>query len=135
MRNAVQCSMPAILSLSSGLATETISFEKFRGVSAHSPIRVCFCCRPYFRYLDTPTPAEGLLPAIFRLFQMTSITVTSYGFGKGAVIILLSTFNKDIFSLKTTGLESSDSVFGFREMPGEGMEERLPIRSENNNSF
>jgi hypothetical protein len=66
---------------------------------------------------------------------MTSITITSYGFGKGAVIILLSTFNKDIFSLKTTGLESSDSVFGFREMPGEGMEERLPIRSENNNSF
>jgi hypothetical protein len=94
-----------------------------------------FLLQAIFPVLDTPTPAEGLLPATFRLFQMTSITITSYGFGKGAVIILLSTFNKDIFSLKTTGLESSDSVFGFREMPGEGTEARLPIRSENNNSF
>lgn len=53
-----------------------------------------FLLQALFPVLDAPVPAEGLLPAAFRLFQMTSIIITSYGFGKGAVIILLSTFQR-----------------------------------------
>jgi hypothetical protein len=91
-----------------------------------------FLLQAVFPMLDAPVPAEGLLPAAFRLFLMTSITITSYGFGRGAVIILLSTFNKNSF-----GLKSSDRASWFREMPGEGkeaiLENRLSIKPENNN--
>jgi hypothetical protein len=91
-----------------------------------------FLLQAVFPVLDAPVPAEGLLPAAFRLFLMMSITVTSYGFGRGAVIILLSTFNKNSF-----GLESSGRASGFREMSNEGkeaiLEKQLPIRSGNSN--
>jgi len=91
-----------------------------------------FLLQAVFPVLDAPVPAEGLLPAAFRLFLMMSITVTSYGFGRGAAIILLSTFNKNSF-----GLESSGRASGFREMSNEGkeaiLEKQLPIRSGNSN--
>ncbi|HYE36451.1 hypothetical protein [Methylocaldum sp.] len=54
-----------------------------------------FLMQAIFPVLDTPTPSEGLFPAAFRLLLLASIVVTSYGFGKGAVIVLRSTF-KDL---------------------------------------
>lgn len=42
--------------------------------------------------LDSPTPAAGLLSGIFRWYLMASLLITSYGFGRGAVIVLVSTY-------------------------------------------
>ncbi|MBP1148300.1 MULTISPECIES: hypothetical protein [Methylocaldum] len=54
-----------------------------------------FLMQAMFPVLDTPTPSDGLFPAAFRLFLLASIVLTSYGFGKGAVIVLRSTFRND----------------------------------------
>lgn len=51
-----------------------------------------FLLQAIFPLLDTPTPSEGTFPAAFRLFLLASIVVTSYGFGKGALTVLRSTF-------------------------------------------
>lgn len=45
-----------------------------------------------FPILDSPTPADGLLPSVFRIYLMASLLVTSYGFGRGAMTVLKSTF-------------------------------------------
>lgn len=45
-----------------------------------------------FPVLDSQVPVEGLFPATFRLYLMMSIVITSYGFGRGAMTIFLSTF-------------------------------------------
>ncbi|ESS73003.1 hypothetical protein MGMO_39c00020 [Methyloglobulus morosus KoM1] len=51
-----------------------------------------FMAQAIFPILDSQTPPEGLFPSIFRLYLMASLLITSYGFGRGAVIVLLSTF-------------------------------------------
>jgi hypothetical protein len=51
-----------------------------------------FLMQAIFPVLDTPASPEGAFPAAFRLFSLTSVTITSYGFGKGAMIVLQSTF-------------------------------------------
>ncbi|WP_326500920.1 hypothetical protein [Methylomicrobium sp. Wu6] len=51
-----------------------------------------FMLQAMFPVLDSSTPAEGLFPGIFRLYLMSSLLITSYGFGRGSVIVLLSTF-------------------------------------------
>lgn len=38
-------------------------------------------------------PGEGLFPMFFRMLSMISVSITSYGFGMGAIIIFRSTFN------------------------------------------
>ncbi|MCF6250172.1 MAG: hypothetical protein L3J75_02710 [Methylococcaceae bacterium] len=37
---------------------------------------------------------EGIFPICFQLFLFASISLTTYGFGRGAMIIFQSTFNK-----------------------------------------
>lgn len=51
-----------------------------------------FLLMAVFPVLDNPTPGEGILPLCFRLFMMTSLLITSYGFGKGALTVFRSTF-------------------------------------------
>lgn len=51
-----------------------------------------FLLMAIFPVLDSPTPPEGLFPAMFKLFLFASIVVTTYGFGHGAVVVLRSTF-------------------------------------------
>lgn len=51
-----------------------------------------FLLMAIFPVLDSPTPPDGIFPAAFRLFLFASIVITSYGFGKGAVLVLRSTF-------------------------------------------
>ncbi len=52
-----------------------------------------FMLQAMFPVLDGPAPAEGLFPGIFRVYLLASLLTTSYGFGRGAVIVLLSTFS------------------------------------------
>ncbi len=59
-----------------------------------------FLLQAVFPVLDGEIPSQDLLPSVFRLYLMASIVVTSYGFGRGAVLVLRSTF-------KTTGLMES----------------------------
>jgi len=51
-----------------------------------------FLLMAIFPQLDSPTPVPGLLPEIFKFYLLASVLTTSYGFGKGAVIVLKSTF-------------------------------------------
>jgi hypothetical protein len=41
-------------------------------------------CAIRFPVLYSPVPAEGLFPEVFRIYLMTSIVLTTYGFGRGA---------------------------------------------------
>jgi hypothetical protein len=41
--------------------------------------------------LDTPTPSTSLPGSAFQSFTLASVMITSYGFGKGAAIVLRST--------------------------------------------
>ncbi|MGR8936119.1 MAG: hypothetical protein ACU837_17345 [Gammaproteobacteria bacterium] len=50
-----------------------------------------FLLQAVFPALETPFSAEGLFPAAFRVYLILSIIVTSYGFGRGAAIILSKT--------------------------------------------
>jgi hypothetical protein len=52
-----------------------------------------FLLQSIFPLLDTPVPADGLFPTIFRLYQMGSISTTTYGFGGAAITVLWSTFH------------------------------------------
>jgi hypothetical protein len=36
---------------------------------------------------------EGMFPMLFHVYLFASISITTYGFGRGAVIIFQSTFN------------------------------------------
>jgi len=51
-----------------------------------------FLAQGLFPALDSAEPAAGILPAVFPFYLLASILVTSYGFGKGAVTVLKSTF-------------------------------------------
>lgn len=51
-----------------------------------------FLLMAIFPVLDSPTPAEGLFPAVFRLYLGASIIVTTYGFGRAALIVLRASF-------------------------------------------
>ena len=51
-----------------------------------------FMLQAMFPVLDAPTPAEGFFPGLFRMYLLASLLTTSYGFGRGAVVVLLSTF-------------------------------------------
>ncbi|MDD2725227.1 MAG: hypothetical protein PHH59_14560 [Methylovulum sp.] len=51
-----------------------------------------FMLQAMFPVLDSPAPPEGFYLTLFRLYLMASLLTTSYGFGCGAVIVLLSTF-------------------------------------------
>lgn len=51
-----------------------------------------FLMMAMFPVLDSPTPPEGLFREAFQGFLLASILITSYGFGKGAVTVLRSTF-------------------------------------------
>ncbi len=53
-----------------------------------------FLLQAIFPVLDSPTPPPGLLPQLFQLYVLASILTASYGFGKGAVIVLRSTFGR-----------------------------------------
>lgn len=51
-----------------------------------------FLLQAIFPELDQPTPAEGLIPSLFRIYLMISLPTATYGFGGAAVSVLLSTF-------------------------------------------
>jgi hypothetical protein len=57
-----------------------------------------FLFEAIFPVLDSPTPPEGIFPKIFLLCLMTSLVLTSYGFGKAAVIVFRSTFGSKAVS-------------------------------------
>jgi len=50
-----------------------------------------FLLMAIFPQLDSPPPVAGLGPELFRIYLFASLTLTSYGFGKGAVTLLRST--------------------------------------------
>ena len=54
-----------------------------------------FMLQAMFPVLDGPTPAEGFFPGLFRVYLLASLITTSYGFGRGAVIVLLSSFQTE----------------------------------------
>jgi len=51
-----------------------------------------FLLMAVFPILDSPAPPAGLVAQLFQIYLLASITTTSYGFGKGSVIVLRSTF-------------------------------------------
>ena len=51
-----------------------------------------FLLQGMFPLLDSPEPPGGFFPTVFLLYLITSLTLTSYGFGKAAVLVLRSTF-------------------------------------------
>ena len=50
-----------------------------------------FMAQAMFPILDGPATANGLLPGLFRIYLMASLLITSYGFGRGAITILMAT--------------------------------------------
>jgi hypothetical protein len=50
-----------------------------------------FLLQAMFPALDAPTPPEGFFRTAFLVYLMASLLVTSYGFGKAAVIVFKST--------------------------------------------
>jgi hypothetical protein len=52
-----------------------------------------FALQGAFPVLDSPTPAPGLLGPAFLIYLLSSLLLTSYGFGKAAVTVLRSTFD------------------------------------------
>lgn len=47
-----------------------------------------------FPSLDSPTPPPGFLSSLFEVYLLTSLVITSYGFGRGAMTVLKSTFKR-----------------------------------------
>jgi len=54
-----------------------------------------FLAQALFPFLDSPEPPQGIFAASFAIYLMASILITSYGFGKGAVTVLKSTFEAE----------------------------------------
>lgn len=50
-----------------------------------------FLLMAMFPLLDTPIPADGVFPALFRMYTLASVIITSYGFGRGAIVVLRGT--------------------------------------------
>ncbi len=48
-----------------------------------------------FPSIDSPTPPSGFFPSLYQVYLYSSLILTSYGFGRAAVLILLSTFQED----------------------------------------
>lgn len=46
-----------------------------------------------FPAIDSPTPPAGFFPALYKVYLYSSLILTSYGFGRAAVLIFLSTFD------------------------------------------
>ncbi len=53
-----------------------------------------FLLQAIFPVLDSPVPAEGPLPSLFRVYLMASLPTATYGFGAGAISVLWSTFRR-----------------------------------------
>jgi hypothetical protein len=53
-----------------------------------------FLLQAIFPLLDSPVPADGPLPSLFRIYLMISLPIATYGFGGGAISILWSTFRR-----------------------------------------
>lgn len=53
-----------------------------------------FLLQAIFPVLDSPVPAEGLSPIVFRLYLMSSLSLTTYGFGAAAITVLWSSFQR-----------------------------------------
>ncbi|MDD2800639.1 MAG: hypothetical protein PHE96_04200 [Methylococcales bacterium] len=51
-----------------------------------------FLLMAIFPVLDKPEPDQSIFSAVFLVYTFASLVTTSYGFGKGAVIVLRSTF-------------------------------------------
>ncbi|MEZ0232274.1 MAG: hypothetical protein ACAH12_05515 [Methylophilaceae bacterium] len=47
-----------------------------------------------FPELDNPSAPPGLVQDLFLYYLFASLLTTSYGFGKGSVVVLKSTFNR-----------------------------------------
>ncbi|HLF97703.1 MAG TPA: hypothetical protein VI457_11220 [Methylococcaceae bacterium] len=54
-----------------------------------------FLLQAMFPVLDMPMPSEDAFPALFRLYAMVSVVITTYGFGGGALCVLRSTFRSE----------------------------------------
>lgn len=67
----------------------TIRWSMVIGAFTNSSL---FLLQAMFPVLDSPAPAEGLPPMIFRLYLMSSLSITTYGFGAAAITVLWSTF-------------------------------------------
>lgn len=53
-----------------------------------------FLLQAIFPVLDSPVPAEGLLPSLFRAYLMISLPTATYGFGGAAITVLYSSFRR-----------------------------------------
>ncbi len=53
-----------------------------------------FLLQAIFPVLDSPVPAEGALPSLFRIYLMMSLPTATYGFGGAAISVLWSTFRR-----------------------------------------
>jgi MotA/TolQ/ExbB proton channel family len=51
-----------------------------------------FVMQAMFPVLDSPNPPDELFPKIFLIYLFSSLILTSYGFGRGSVLVLKSTF-------------------------------------------
>ena len=51
-----------------------------------------FLVMAIFPELDNPEPSDHWLVALFTPYLLTSVAITTYGFGRGAVILLRSSF-------------------------------------------
>jgi hypothetical protein len=55
-----------------------------------------FLLMALFPGLDPTTPVPGAFATLYLVYTLLSITLTSYGFGKGAVSVLKSTFKEPV---------------------------------------
>ena len=63
------------------------------GAFTNSSLFLMYAIFPVLDPLHEAFNPVGLGPSIFNIYLYTSLLITSYGFGKGAVIILKSTFS------------------------------------------
>lgn len=47
-----------------------------------------------FPAIDSPTPPAGFFPTLYKVYLYSSLILTSYGFGRAAVLIFMSTFDE-----------------------------------------
>ncbi|WP_330082910.1 hypothetical protein [Methylocystis iwaonis] len=70
-----------------------------------------FLLQAIFPLLDSPAPADGLLPSFFRIYLMISLPTATYGFGGGAISVLWSTFRRtDNASTRADLLEKQQAI-------------------------
>jgi hypothetical protein len=80
----------------------TIRWSMVIGAFTNSSL---FLFMAIFPALDSPAPAEGLPPLLFRLYMMASLPLTTYGFAGAAVTALRASFRdaSDRSSAETRG--------------------------------